>query len=40
MHGRPEPLRHSAACVGKPGIKSLARDSLYSDWHEGVIAPA
>jgi hypothetical protein len=41
MPGRWESsLRHSTPRICNPGIKALARDSLYPDWHERVIAPA
>src|SRR5690349_12932032 len=40
MYGRWESLRHPTLCICDPGIKALARDGLYSDWHESVIASA
>src|ERR1700738_3242315 len=33
-------LRHAPACGLAPGVEPLARDRLYPDRHEGMIAPA
>src|SRR5258708_12728107 len=38
--GRRLALRHSAARILDPGVETLARDHLYADRHEGMIAPA
>src|SRR5258708_26454625 len=38
--GRRLPLRHLAARILDPGVGTLARNHLYADRHEGMIAPA